>query len=214
MRSLGTVTIPAGSSRNNSSTGAATLDCSGLAGHNFDTVIMATQGGTQTPPTFSLTGDSAGGDGVTISVSGNAVSAHYESGVSTVADVEAAIAALSTSTATGLIAVDVPGTGATVLATPTDDFTANALSGGATGAFDIPLHSPGLYVLAAEAGVYYRGLPSQATPSVLVATNADFPLTSGQAFGESVGRYGTAFYTAFYNSGGSTATVEVFQVNV
>lgn len=209
MKLLGTVSIPAGVSRSNLTTGAATKDLGTLAAGNLDTVVRATIGGTAgNAYTVQATGDSAAAAGVTIARSGTALHIHYESGVSTVALVEAAIAALTGSDK--LIAVDVAGTGATVLNAPGDNFVATALAGGAAGAFNIPAKVPAVYVLASAASVAYESGPVTGTADPVVATSSDFPLTSGIAFGESLPPWGAAPVVAFYNGGGGAATVRVF----
>ena len=67
--------------------------------------------------------------GVTTTVSGSLLTVHYQTGVSTVTQVEAAIAALAG--AEDLIDVKTGGTGATILTAPADNITAGALAGGA-----------------------------------------------------------------------------------
>jgi hypothetical protein len=118
----------------------ASLSLGTLAAGHLDTVVRARAAGVGgNAVTVAATGDSAPAGGVTISESGSAVTIHFEDGVSTVADVEAAIAAHSTK-----IEVATAGTGATVLADATDDFTATHLAGGATpldvSALDQPLY--------------------------------------------------------------------------
>lgn len=94
----------------------------------LDTIVEAsTAGAAGNSITVAAVGDSAPAGGVTIQEVGNAVTIHFEDGVSTVANVETAITASST-----LIDVKTPGTGATVL-TSADNFTATNLAGGADG---------------------------------------------------------------------------------
>lgn len=109
----------------------ASLDLGTLAGGDCDTVVEAHIAGVAgNSITVSLTGDSGPGAGVTIDpVVAGAVAIHYESGVSTVGNVETAITALSG--ADDVIDVKTPGTGATVLTSPGDDFVATSLAGGA-----------------------------------------------------------------------------------
>lgn len=96
---------------------------------DLDTVVRAkTAGAAGNSITVAAVGDSAPAAGVTISEAGNAVTIHFESGVSTVANVETAIGTSST-----LIEVKTAGTGATVLTAggpPGDAFSATALAGG------------------------------------------------------------------------------------
>ena len=106
---------------------AASLDLGTVGTGALDTTIAATAAGADgNSITVALAADS--GDGVTVSRSGTALTIHVEDGVSTVADVEAAIAALAG--ADDLVGVSTPGTGATLL-TAADAFAAEALSGGA-----------------------------------------------------------------------------------
>lgn len=213
MKRFGTVTIPAGVSRSNLTSGAATKDLGTLAAGNLDTVVRATIGGTGgNAYTVQATGDSAAAAGVTIARSGTALHIHYESGVSTVALVEAAIAALTGSDK--LIAVDIAGTGATVLTAPGDNFVATALAGGAAGAFNIPEKAPALYVLASAASVTYESGPVTGQPDPVVADANEFPLTAAVAFGEALPRWGAAPVVAFFNGGGAPATVRVFGTGV
>jgi hypothetical protein len=109
----------------------AELDLGTKAAGNLDTVVEATADGSQgNDITVQATGDGAPASGVVINVTGNVVVIHYESTVSTVADVEAAIAALSGTS--DIIAVKTAGTGATILNAGTDNFAASNLAGGTT----------------------------------------------------------------------------------
>lgn len=92
----------------------------------FDTVIEATNAGPAgNSITVALTGSAVAG--VLITVTGTAVVIRYEIGVSTITNVETAIAALAG--ADDIIAVKTAGSGATVLGAG-QAFTATALSGG------------------------------------------------------------------------------------
>lgn len=106
-------------------TQAASLDF-GTLGGGLDTVIEAVTPG-DGGLTVELVGDSPAAGGVTVDESGApAIVIHYESGVSTVADVETEIGGAA------LIQVSATGTGATVLTAPADDVPATALTGGVT----------------------------------------------------------------------------------
>jgi hypothetical protein len=99
--------------------GAASKALSNFAG-DLDTIIEAhTAGIAGNLISITVVGDSAAAAGVTIEVDGNFVVIHYESGVSTVGDVETAITALAG--ADDIIDVKTAGTGATVLTAPGDD---------------------------------------------------------------------------------------------
>ncbi len=106
----------------------------------LDTIVRAKVGGVAgNSITVAAVADSGAAENVTIEEVGNAVTIHFEDGVSTVADVEAAIAADS-----ALIEVKTAGTGATVLA-GADAFTATPLASGAAEAdiaalLDFPLY--------------------------------------------------------------------------
>lgn len=209
MRRLGTVTVPVGTSRSNLTTGAAILDLGTLAGGNLDTVVRATIGGIDgNAYTVQATGDSPAAGGVTITRSGTALNIHYESAVSTVSDVEAAIAALTG--ANKLIAVDVAGTGANILTAPGDDFAATNLAGAAAGAFTIPKSTPGLYVRTAGASVTYESGPNTGQPDPIVSDANEWPLSAGVAFGETLPDWGASPVAAFFNGGGAPVTVAVF----
>ena len=96
---------------------------------DLDTIVEATSAGTAgNDITVEVVGDSPAAGGVTIDVVGNAVTIHFEDGVSTVGDVETAIAALAG--ADDIIAVKTAGTGATVLDAATDEVVATNLAGG------------------------------------------------------------------------------------
>jgi hypothetical protein len=100
-----------------------------IGGSALDTVVQAhTAGAAGNSITVRAVGDSAPAGGVTISRAGTAFTIHFEDGVSTVADVEAAIAALAG--ADDLFDILTAGTGATVLSVPGDEFIATALAGG------------------------------------------------------------------------------------
>lgn len=103
----------------------AELDCGDLADGDLDTVIRAAdRGAAGNDLTVQLIGDGALASNVVINEATDNIVIHYESGVSTVADVETAIG-LSTK-----LAVKTTGTGATVLTAPADNFAATALAGG------------------------------------------------------------------------------------
>jgi uncharacterized protein (AIM24 family) len=108
----------------------AELDLGTLGSGALDTVIESHLPGVAGNSTrVSLIGDSGGGQGVTISRANADLTIHYESGVSTVALVEAAIAALADGD--DLIDVKTAGTGATVLTAPGDNIgELTALAGG------------------------------------------------------------------------------------
>jgi hypothetical protein len=96
---------------------------------DIDTVVMATTGGAAgNNITVAMVGDSAPAANVTISRVGTAITIHYETAVSTVADVEAAITALAGDD--DIIGVMTAGTGATVLAVADDNIAATNLAGG------------------------------------------------------------------------------------
>lgn len=104
----------------------AELDMATLGAGNCDTVVEAvTAGDNGNLITVQLVGDSVAG--VVINEVGNAVTIHYESGVSTVGDVETEIGLSAT-----LIAVKTPGTGATILTAPGDNGGPANLTGGST----------------------------------------------------------------------------------
>ncbi len=189
MQLLGVVSVPAGKTRNNLNTGASILDCATKGDASLDTVIRATSGGVAGDDiTIALTAGAPAG--VTISKVALAFTIHYRTGVSTVADVEAAIAALSTAAAPALIAVDVPGTGATVLTSPGASFTAAHLAGGAAGAFAVPASVRAIYITAPAASCTYCTENFVATTSLLRATASNFALSSGISFGESLPYFG------------------------
>lgn len=106
----------------------AFLDLGTLGSGALDTVVEAQAVGAGGELlTIEAIGDSAPAGGVTIDESGApAIVIHYESAVSTVADVETAIGGAT------LIQVKTTGTGATVLDVATDDFGATNLDGGIT----------------------------------------------------------------------------------
>lgn len=102
----------------------ASLDLDTVTG-DLDTIIeAATAGADGNDITITVVGDSGAAEGVTIDEVGNAVTIHFEDGVSTVGDVETAIAGAT------LIAVRTAGTGATVLDAATDECTDESLAGG------------------------------------------------------------------------------------
>ncbi len=120
---VGTLTLAA----NVTAEVAAELDLDTVTG-DLDTIIEAAAPGVEgNDITVTVVGDSAPAAGVTISEVGNLVTIHFETAVSTVADVEAAITAEA-----NLIAVKTTGTGATVLDAATDECTAESLAGGLT----------------------------------------------------------------------------------
>lgn len=102
----------------------AFLDLDAVTG-DIDTIIEAADGGAAgNDITITIVGDSGAAEGVTIDEVGTAVTIHFETAVSTIADLETAIG-----TAT-LIAVKTAGTGATVLDAATDECEDESLAGG------------------------------------------------------------------------------------
>jgi len=102
----------------------AELALASQAAGALDTVVRAKLAGANgNNIRVRAVGDS--GAGVTITESGLDVTIHFQSGVSTVANVEAAITASS-----ALIEVKTAGTGATVLSSPADAFGFASLAGG------------------------------------------------------------------------------------
>lgn len=92
----------------------AELDFGPMTGGNFDTVIQAVVDGATGNNLFvQVLGDGAPASGVVINVVGDAIVIHFESGVSTVLNVENAINALAG--ANDVIDVKTPGTPALVL---------------------------------------------------------------------------------------------------
>lgn len=222
MQPLGILHIPDGKSRNNLNTGAALLACSTKGDGTFDTVIRATSGGVAgNAIQIALVGDASAG--VTIAQVGTVFTIHYHTGVSTVALVEAAIGALSTKAAPSLIAVDVPGTGATVLGAGAA-FAAAHLAGGAAGAFPIPASVRNIYIDPTAASLWYQTENFAAPTSLLNATNAGFPLANGINFGEGLPYFGVqpgysangitvyanATALAVFNSSGGAVDVPIF----
>lgn len=105
----------------------AFLDLGTLAGGNLDTIVEAILDGVDgNDITVSATGDRTDGT-VTLVEGATSVAIHYDDDVSTVEDVEDALAAST------LIRVKTAGTPATVLDAATDDFTATNLAGGDNG---------------------------------------------------------------------------------
>ncbi len=202
---LGNIVTPAGTSRSNVTTGAATLDLGGLAAGHLDTVIRAYSPGVAGDDiTVALVFGAPAG--VTISRVGSALTIHARTGVSTVAAVEAAIAALSG--ADLLIAVDIPGTGATVLSTGAGDaFTATHLANGAAGAFTVPLVTRKAWLKTAGADC-----SAEISPIATVETTAarGFPLLAGIALSSAMPAWGTNGNIAVFNAGGGSETVEVW----
>lgn len=102
----------------------ASLDFATLGAAGVDTVVEARDFGSGLGITVALVGDRTDGTEVIEEV-GTAVTIHVDDDVTTIAEMEAAIDAQST-----LIQVKTPGTGATVIDTTADGFTATPLAGG------------------------------------------------------------------------------------
>lgn len=104
------------------------IDCGLLAVGVYDAVLESDTAGVDgNIKTFRLQGDS--GAGVTISVVGTDMVAHFQPGVSTPALVDAAITG-----AASIIRVKTASTVVAFLAAPADEFVATPLTGGADGA--------------------------------------------------------------------------------
>ncbi len=122
MHYLGTIFCPTGAA---ASSALPVLDLADKTTH-ADTVIGADSPTRSPVPSVRMIGDGGGALSIVVDHTTNAVVIHYRDGVSTVGDVETAIAALAG--ADKVIVVQQAGTGATVLHSPADDFTATALA--------------------------------------------------------------------------------------
>ena len=126
---------------------------------NVNTVVEALLGGTGgNAITIATVNDGAGAGNFTRV--GNAFTFHYATGVTTVANFEAAIAALAG--ADKLIDVKTPGTGANVFTSPADTFAATNLAAGASSIMTRPtdfaagMHAHGAFTLIIE-GSSWKG---------------------------------------------------------
>lgn len=105
----------------------------------FDTVVQATAtgvGGNQI--SVKLIGDSASGVVITVNAQAKKVEIHFQTGVSTITNVETAIAALAGQN--DIIGTKTPGTGATVLTAALSTMTDFVpLTGGVTAGPELPV---------------------------------------------------------------------------
>jgi hypothetical protein len=109
----------------------ASLDL-GTEATNLDTIIEATSAGADgNSITFTSVHDAGAPDAGELTRTGTAFTYTYKGGTTTVADFEAAVAALAG--ADDLIGVKTAGTGANVLADTDDEMAAEPLAGGVTG---------------------------------------------------------------------------------
>jgi hypothetical protein len=164
----------------------------------------------RTPASDFVAAPLAGGTnhgGVTISEAGAAVTIHYESGVSTVAQVETAITASSTQ-----VAVLTAGTAGTVLTAPTDSFSAAALAGGSDSGsiFPGPFTNPDVprNARVTMASGYDGG------DVILAGTRFGAPVQETFAAGSGVVRVGAQVFDAFAGArkasiGSAAATVSI-----
>jgi hypothetical protein len=169
LRYLGSITCSPSESRNNTQGIRAQRDFGPQAG-SFDSILRAVTGGTAgNGITVALTGDSAPAAGVTISRVLLAFVIHYESGVSTIGNVETAIAALAG--ADDLIEVKTAGTGATVLTAVGDNIAAVALTGGVAG-FTLPSTTGKIGLLTTAASQAVEVKADATEPSTFTTTSA------------------------------------------
>lgn len=113
----------------------AEMDFGTVGSGDFDSILQAHVANDEgNSITVELIGDSAPAGGVTIDVDELVVTIHYESAVSTVGNVETAIAALAGTD--DIIDTKTGGTGATVLTAPGDDSGPTNLADGDDGASD------------------------------------------------------------------------------
>lgn len=211
LRFIGSIVVPAGTSRNNTNTGCSRLDLGPLTAAHFDSVLrMIAPGVGGDAWQIRSIGDSPAAAGVSIAVAvgPKTITVHFEDGVSTIADFEAAVSALAGTDR--VFAVDVPGTGATILAVPGDEFAFTNFAGGATGAFVL---APGARTVALvpDANVSCEIVLDPENPSEIVTTAA-----SGYAIAGAgrallpVGRVSQREVIALFNGGGAPATVKVW----
>lgn len=211
LRFLGSVVVPAGTSRNNTNTGSSRLDLGPLTAAHFDSVLrILTPGAGGDAWTISSVGDSPAAGGVSIAVNAGlqTIVVHFEDGVSTIADFEAAVDALAGDDR--IFAVDVPGTGATVLAAPGDEFAATNFAGGAAGAFNL---TPGVKTVALvpDANVTCEILLDPASPSESATTAArGYAIAGAARVLLPTGRVSQREVIALFNAGGAPATVKVW----
>lgn len=217
-RPLGTITIPPGGSNNNTTATPATLDLSDFS--TMDTVIEAVPGNLDV--TYEQAGDSPGAGGVTIDVDpeDETVLVHFEDGVSTRADVEAAISALAGDDK--IIRVKTPGSSVGALTVAGDEFGPEDLTGG--GGFGLPVIGTAIDVFTGDSDITVRVMPDltgydplapgdynpTATPSSVAATEDDEPIDAGFIRHLSLGDYGCPSVVACYNGGASEATVKIY----
>lgn len=221
LRQLGTITIPAGQSRNNTDGTAAFLDLATKTTH-VNSVIEAVSGGAG-GNALTIAFAKNGGVALTIARVGSAFTVNYHDGVSTVTDFETALAALTG--ANKLIQLRTAGTGANILADPADTFTATNLAGGVDDSFAIPPTAKIVEALPSAGDLHIRALPDTtnwdpfhraayvppfATPSTVAATSADYELDSGFYKAVPLGDYGAPSVVACYNGGATVATLDLF----
>ncbi len=215
---LGTITVPVvGLSRNNTTTGRSVLNLGALGSFNTDSRIAAYLPGVGGDAwTYAQTGRVPDGHGViiTVNVPGKTVSVSYESGVSAVGDIEAAIVALSA----GSIVLDKSGTVARVLTGPGDDIAATPLAGGAPGAFLIPLLTRHIRLRASggslAAEVFVSPSASLTSPSTVSTTaTRGYPLdATGIPLDVPSGEVASPLISAIYRGAGAS-TVDVFKID-
>lgn len=169
---------------------AATLDCGTLAAGAYDAIVAADPAGVLgNLKSLRLVGDSPPAGGVTAVVVGNAMVVHYESGVSTPAQVDAAIV--------GIIVIDTPATGVAALVSPADDFVATLLAGGADGAArQVVTHGK----ITNPAWTWNAGAPIYLNGNALSET--DPVIAPGAGFNQQIGM-------AVENGAATTDTIDV-----
>ena len=206
MRFLGTITLPAGLPRNNTTTACAARDLAGLAAGNLDSKVRAqAPGAGGNSIQVACVGDSGVGVGVVIVRVGLLVSIHFEDLVSTVAEVEAAIAAVDLEDR--LLVLDEAGTGATVLAAATDEFAATNLTGGAAGDFVIPSSVRALRVLASATSGVESIFSDLASEPFATSAAEGFPLAANVAADFALPRGASPTVLAGFAAAGGTIRV-------
>lgn len=152
MNFLGTINVYAGTAESTQTAARGTLDLSTKTADD-DTVLEAVTGGSAgNSITIAMVADSVAGVSIAVVPAAKTVVIHFQDGVSTVANVETAIAALAG--ANKIVRTKTTGTGATVLHAVTDEFAATPLAGGVT--FLIPEAVKRLFFQSDTDGVQFE----------------------------------------------------------
>lgn len=162
MRFLGLITVANNDDGNNRTATRSSLSLNTVTAHD-NSVFEAGLGGNDYKIAFVA--DSTGAVSVSVDTTLKVVTVHFQAAVSTVGNVETAVAAM---TSPAPIRLKTAGTGATILQLVVDEFAAHSMSGGTS--FQFPTNISGIMMESDTDGVQFETGSDATTLSTFATT--------------------------------------------